>query len=190
VGVVAIAHTGPVGRWRRPYALESGFGLTLFLLCLAGSGAVVGVVAVLTGKPWSRLYTLLWLATAILARGVFVGLYISDTGVRIRKFWRTYTLAWKDVAGVTKAPAGLFGVGVDTICVLTRRKGRFVRIRTPIRRGLARMGMRQDVSVTSLGHRGVKPHEFEEVLRLMRARCGATSAVADSTPTHPHKAGE
>jgi hypothetical protein len=167
-----------VARWRRPYGPEKGFAVSLLFLCVTGGGAVATTIVVLKGQPWHAAYLLFWLATGVLVRAVLVGLQVSDCGVRIRNFWRTHTLAWEDVAGAVGSPDRLWGG--EIIRVVTRRRGSFVLIRTPVRRGrshvpmLAAPGRRSSMEVGA-----VSSQEFDAILRLLRERAGSRPGLPD-----------
>ena len=156
----------------------------MFLFSIAGTGAVSTTIAVLNGAPWSRYYLLLWLASGVLLRAMLVGLWVSDRGVRVRNFWRTHTVAWEDLGGATIDLGGV--LLADTIWILVRRKGVFVRVRTPITRGPARpVGLRMTGGRAGLAGRTVNPREFMAILRLLRERARPRTEPADSNPRPP-----
>jgi hypothetical protein len=71
-------------------------------------------------------FTLVW-------RLIRVGLYVSETAIRIRGPLRTQTLAWSQVSGIELAPGTLFGVPTarEGIWIITT-DGR--RVESPVQR--------------------------------------------------------
>ncbi|NUT94259.1 MAG: hypothetical protein HOY78_19785 [Saccharothrix sp.] len=55
------------------------------------------------------ILTVVWPVIAL--RRYFMGLYISDHGLRNRSFWRTTTFAWHEISHVEVHPIGLMNPG-------------------------------------------------------------------------------
>jgi hypothetical protein len=101
----------------------------------------------------------------------------------VHNFWWTHTVAWADLGGATVAPGG--ARGADTIWILALRRGSFLRIRTPIRRGsgyvfnLYDRSLRGPKEQGSLAHRAVAPWEFDVILQLLRDGTQADTEFLD-----------
>jgi len=74
-----------------------GFGWVLAGLFVNTLRQGVHVLAVLPFAFFAVFLTVAW-------RGIFVGVYVSETGVRIRTVGRTVTLRWDEVAGFEVLP--------------------------------------------------------------------------------------
>ena len=100
-----------------------------------------------------------------------VGIYVSDSALRIRHLLRTRTLRWSQIDQVTSRPARMFGRDTvrHAIWVLPR-DGRPVE--TPVQLEDEVMGA---VLRKNSGRR-LGPKEYEETLLLLRRRTAAAAA--------------
>jgi hypothetical protein len=142
-----------------------------FAVCALTS--VFGMIYLVTAWRWNGLYVSAVVGTVAFGRAVRVGLLISDHGVRIRRFWSTRTLAWHEIAAVGTLPAEF--IRGPALWIMTRRKGEFVRLVTPIRRALPRRPFRRRRDQPWPATRVLSPTEFDQVLRLLRQRAGTTA---------------
>ncbi|MEU8077916.1 hypothetical protein AB0B31_20960 [Catellatospora citrea] len=163
-------------RWRRPYGMEYGLAGSVQVLAITGVGTLFAVIDLLAGAHRFGFYVPAWVLTGLALRAALVGVYVSPTAIRIRRFWRTYTVPWTEVAGIDTAPRGWSGH--ETIRV-TRRGWAF--ITTPIRRGPA--GAWRPAMFASqrgdLATRVLPPREFEQLMKVL------TTAWHDAAPAAP-----
>jgi hypothetical protein len=159
-----------VARWERPYGPDVGFVLALILFAVGALTSVFGMIYLVTAWQWNGPYVFVVVATVALGRAVRVGLLINDGGVRIRRFWSTHTLAWDEIAAVGMLPAEF--LRGPTLWIMTRRKGKFVRLVTPIRRARPHRPFRRREDQPWPTTRVLSPTEFDQVLRLLRQRAG------------------
>jgi hypothetical protein len=146
--------------WRRPYENASVAQAVGWLVL--GSVTTAYLVWFFAGS-WRWWYLLVPVATVVLVRLTLVGLLVSEHGVRLVSFWRTRTVAWPDVAGVTVAASGI--LDADTIWIETRSGHN---IRAPMLRGkwyTVPWG-----TVARPGHRVADTRRFSAILRLLRER--------------------
>jgi len=122
----------PTGSWRRPY--ETDLSRTLMgvvWLVAAVMGLLPLCAAGLTGvRPagWIALlgFVVLWQATVW--RGLGIGIYVGDRGVKVRMILRTRVLPW---ANVERAWAGS-ATGYDALAIWISTSGPAREVETPI----------------------------------------------------------
>jgi hypothetical protein len=96
-------------RWRQPYRSEADETARQVIgvgLALAGLFPVCGT-AVTTARPGPTLAALAFVAVweTMLWRAFPVGLYVSESGVKVRTVWRSRVLPWSAVTRVRAGPA-------------------------------------------------------------------------------------
>ncbi|GAA1626444.1 hypothetical protein GCM10009679_34300 [Saccharothrix algeriensis] len=159
-------------RWRRPYSLDNGLGIVASWLFVLGTGSLFCLIDLLAGGRRFGVYAVCWLLTGAVVRAGLVGLFVSDGAVRVRRFWRTYTMPWHEVRTVEmrpRAPWGHQGIRIVT--------SRHEVIDTPVlsappgpwRPALHAQQRGGPVS------RMLPPHEFEQVMTLLKRRSGGTA---------------
>jgi hypothetical protein len=171
-------------RWRRAYALDDGMGAWALSLVLAGSGAILAAVALIVDGRWHAVYLAFWLTTTLLLPASRVGLYVSDRGVRVRGYWSTHTMEWRDVAAIDTVAVGI--MRRDSIRIITRQG---TKIRTPVRRGAPgswrpalKPGQR-----SGLTFRMVPSAEFDRLLAQFRARSGPSEVRPEEPSEGPEQ---
>jgi hypothetical protein len=139
-----------------------------FAVCALAS--VFGMIYLVTAWRWNDLYISAVVGTVAFGRAVRIGLLINDHGVRIRRFWSTRTVAWNEIAAVGTLPAEF--VRAPALWIMARRKGKFVRLVTPIRRALPHRPFRRREDPPWPTNRVLSPTEYDQVLQLLRQRAG------------------
>lgn len=104
-------------RWRHAYRLESP--ATGFAMAIAGL-IVLGVSALRTrAAPTLETLGFFVLWETLLLRTLLVGLYIGDTGVKVRTMWRSRMVPWPRVARAWAGPATGYDATAIWISVTT-----------------------------------------------------------------------
>lgn len=189
VPVVAAAGPAPRGdvvddvavrrRWRRPYSLDDGLGTAVAWLSLLGAGSLFCLIDLFAGGRRFAAYAVCWLLTAAVIRMGLVGLFVSDAGVRVRRFRRTYTVAWREVGTVEMRPRAPWGH--QAIRIVTR--GRQV-VDTPVLSGPPgpwRPALHSQQRGGPL-NRMLPPHEFEQVMAVLTRRAAGAAGPDGRRP--------
>ncbi|WP_186316178.1 PH domain-containing protein [Catellatospora sichuanensis] len=151
-------------RWRRPYDIDYGLASAVNALFILGAGTLFCLIDLLAGGRRFGLYAVCWVLTGAVVRTCFVGLFVSGAGVRVRKFWRTYTVPWRDISSVGMRPRAPWGH--QRIRIVTRR---YTIIDTPVLAGPpgewrpALYGQQRGGLLT----RVLPPREFARVIEVL-----------------------
>ncbi len=162
-------------KWRRPYSLDNGLAIVLSWLYLLGAGSLFCLIDLLAGGGRFAIYAAFWLPTVAVVRVCLAGLFVSDTGVRVRGFRRTHTVPWHEISTVEMRPRAPWGH--QAIRIVTRRHQI---IDTPVTSGPpgpwrpTMYWQQRGGPVTRM----LPPHEFEQVMALLKRRSGEAARPA------------
>ena len=100
-----------------------------------------------------------------------VGVYVSDSALRIRHLLRTRTLRWSEIDQVTSRPARMLGRATVRHAIwVVPRQGRPVETPVQLEDEVMGPGLRKNSG------RRLGPKEYEETLLLLRRRTAAAAA--------------
>ncbi|MEU4782745.1 hypothetical protein [Micromonospora sp. NPDC023633] len=137
-------------RWWRIDPLGARQVLSGFMLAVASTMAVVVLVSLAAGRFDVRdafglagLVAFLALWMTLVARYFLVGVYVNDSGLRLRYTFSTRTLPWSRVTGFVVRPAELLGepTARDACWVRTADGA----VETPVQRRSRTVGWRKDI---------------------------------------------